>query len=306
VFDVACFVSSCAHLVVYVGFLYVIKCSRYASLFFSESHILFLLFTSLAFHIGLLVSSRTYSGLFIYLFLVFFFFFSCLHWFSICDSLWEVGRDSLCRPRLVLHMCIPNSLPLPHAGMAAGSLRAIGCSCPSLSVFHSSSSSLSHQLLGTFSEFFISCVLFFQFWNFHWVSVLSLSPAGVPDLLQWDFHSLIGTSSHPCHSWESCSKPGGPCLGYTVAWFPQCLMWPAFLIASWMVSSSVVGILDSFSLLERHSEGCSSQLPFQGYVTPVKTHSSWLPLSDSPSQGYWAFSMGLCWQNHRQLGKAVI
>lgn len=73
-FDVACFVSSCAHLVVYVGFLYVIKCSRYASLFFSESHILFLLFTSLAFHIGLLVSSRTYSGLFIYLFLVFFFF----------------------------------------------------------------------------------------------------------------------------------------------------------------------------------------------------------------------------------------
>lgn len=158
-----------------------------------------------------------------------------MYWFSLCDSFWEVGRDSLCRPRLVLHTC--SVLCLPDAGMAVVSRHAIGCSCSSISLGISPFSSLSHQLLGTFSGFFTSCIsVFFS----SGISIESLCclcpPSGVSDLNETFTHSLV-VFPLVTHVTAVRAVPNqvGPCLGYTVTWFPQCLVQPAFLIAFRMV-----------------------------------------------------------------------
>lgn len=142
----------------------------------------------------------------------------------------------------------------------------------SLSVFHSSS--LSRQLLGTFSEFFTSCISCFSVLEFP----LSLCVVSVPllgfltsmrlSLTHWNMFPLV---THVT-AVRAAANQVGPCLGYTVTWFPQCLVQPAFLIAFRVVWSSVVGILYSFSLLKRHSRAAAPHIPlFQGYITHVKT-----------------------------------
>lgn len=102
-----------------------------------------------------------------------------------------MGRDSPCRPR---HCSIAYTLnPLsPHAGTAAGSHRASGCSCPSLShlvnfsfVFHFFSSGVSIESL---------CCLCLLLGFLTYLSEIFT-------------HSLDRVSScHPCDSRESCSK----------------------------------------------------------------------------------------------------
>lgn len=168
----------------------------------------------------------------------------------------------------------------------------------SLVVFHPSS--LSHQLLGTFSDFFTSCIsVFFS----SGISIESLCclcpPAGVSDLNETFTHSLevFPLVTHVT-AVRAAPNQVGPCLGYTVTWFPQCLVQPAFLIAFRVVWSSVVGILYSFSRLKRHRRAAAPRIPpFQVHFTHVKTQF--------PASLFWLTEPGILISHWDCAGKAT-